>query len=245
MPIRFTNLRQPTRLDEFNETQRRQLEVCASLYFCGDKPLEYRFGPDDGRERFCLFELWDVEQDGSLTVGGREGEIRRRIVEADLVDGIVALPERLFYSTQIPVCLWLLARDKSDGRDRRGEVLMIDARNMGALVDRTHRALRPEELAELAGIYHAWRGAPVSEGMSPRTYRDIPGRCRAVDMPTLAANDFILAPTRHVQPPEAANGAPAFHEQFVALRRELLGQIDRAAALDREIAEALGRVEVP
>jgi hypothetical protein len=64
MPIRFTNLRQPTRLDEFNETQRRQLEVCASLYFCGDKPLEYRFGPDDGRERFCLFELWDVEQDG-------------------------------------------------------------------------------------------------------------------------------------------------------------------------------------
>lgn len=64
MPLRFTNLRQPTRLEDFNATQRKQLEVCARLYFCGEQPLEYRFGPDDGRERFLIFELWDVEQDG-------------------------------------------------------------------------------------------------------------------------------------------------------------------------------------
>ncbi|MFZ6181110.1 N-6 DNA methylase [Nannocystis pusilla] len=186
-----------------------------------------------------------VLANGSLTVGGREGEIRRRIVEADLVDGIIALPARLFYSTAIPVCLWLLARDKASGRDRRGKVLMIDARDMGAMLDRTHLALRPEELAEIAGIYHAWRGAPVSEGMSQKPYVDVPGRCCAVDLPTLAEHEFILAPTRHVRPAEAANAAPDFAEQFAALRRDLLDQIDRAAALDREIADALARVEVP
>jgi type I restriction enzyme M protein len=186
-----------------------------------------------------------VLANGSLTVGGREGEIRRKIVEADLVDGIVALPPRLFYSTAIPVCLWLLSRDKARGRDRRGKVLMIDASDLGALVDRTHLALRPEELAELAAIYHAWRGVPVSEGMSERTYEDMPGRCRAVDLATLAAHEFILAPTRHVRPAESEAPALDFAEEFAALRGQLLAQFEQAAALDREIADALSRVEVP
>src|SRR5215510_7273567 len=89
-----------------------------------------------------------------------EGEIRKIIVEADLVDCMVALPGQLFYSTQIPVCLWFLARDKRNGqfRDRRGETLFIDARKMGALVDRTHRELADEDIARIAGTYHAWRG---------------------------------------------------------------------------------------
>ena len=91
-----------------------------------------------------------------------EGEIRTNIVEADLVDCIVALPGQLFYSTQIPVCLWFLARDKRNGRfrDRRGETLFIDARQLGSLVDRTHRELSNEEIARIAGVYHAWRGDP-------------------------------------------------------------------------------------
>ena len=89
-----------------------------------------------------------------------EGEIRKAIIEADLVDCMVALPGQLFYSTQIPVCLWFLARNKKNGRfrDRRGETLFIDARKMGTMVDRVHRELTDDDLAKIAGTYHAWRG---------------------------------------------------------------------------------------
>ena len=89
-----------------------------------------------------------------------EGDIRKAIVEADLVDCMVALPGQLFYTTQIPACLWFLARDKANGRfrDRRGETLFIDARKLGRMVDRTHRDLTDEEIARIAGTYHAWRG---------------------------------------------------------------------------------------
>ena len=89
-----------------------------------------------------------------------EGEIRKSLIEADLVDCMVALPGQLFYSTQIPVCLWFLARNKTNGRfrDRRGETLFLDARKMGTLVDRTHRELTDDDIAMIAGTYHAWRG---------------------------------------------------------------------------------------
>src|SRR5271165_7041890 len=89
-----------------------------------------------------------------------EGEIRNAIIEADLVDCMVALPGQLFYSTQIPVCLWFLARNKKNSRfrDRRGETLFIDARKMGTMVDRAHRDLSDDEIAKIAGTYHAWRG---------------------------------------------------------------------------------------
>ena len=110
-----------------------------------------------------------------------EGEIRKQLVEADLVDCMIALPGQLFYTTQIPVCLWFLARDKSDGpgsggrcRDRRGETLFIDARQMGALVDRTHKELSDEDIARIAGTYHAWRGEPGTSG-----YADVPGFCKS------------------------------------------------------------------
>ena len=89
-----------------------------------------------------------------------ESEIRRAIIEADLVDCRVALPRQLFYSTRIPVCLWFIARDKRNGRfrDRRGETLFIDARKMGTMADRTHRQLTDEDMARIADTYHAWRG---------------------------------------------------------------------------------------
>ena len=104
-----------------------------------------------------------------------EGEIRKQLVEADLVDCMIALPGQLFYTTQIPVCLWFLARDKSDGpgsggacRDRRRETLFIDARQMGALVDRTHKELSDEDIARIAGTYHAWRGEPGAQARPAR-----------------------------------------------------------------------------
>ena len=118
-----------------------------------------------------------VLANGSMSTNqSGEGEIRRSIIEADLVDCMVALPGQLFYSTQIPVCLWFLARDRRNGRfrDRRGETLFIDARKMGTLVDRTHRELTDDDVAKIAGTYHAWRG---DEGAGE--YADVPGFCRA------------------------------------------------------------------
>ena len=104
-----------------------------------------------------------------------EGEIRKAIIEADLVDCMVALPGQLFYSTQIPVCLWFLARDKKNGRfrDRRGKTLLIDARKLGTMVDRTHRELTDDDIAKIAGTYHAWRGE------TEETYEDVTGYCKA------------------------------------------------------------------
>lgn len=97
-----------------------------------------------------------------------EGEIRKKLVEADLVDCMIALPGQLFYSTQIPACLWFLARDRKNGkfRDRRGQVLFIDARKLGRMVDRTHRELTDADIARIAGAYHAWRGAPAAPSPS-------------------------------------------------------------------------------
>jgi type I restriction enzyme M protein len=186
-----------------------------------------------------------VLANGSLTVGGREGEIRRALVDADLVDAVVALPGQLFYSTAIPVCVWLLARDKSGRRDRRGRVLLLDARDAGEMIGRTHRALRPQDIAELAAIVHAWRGDPVPEGMSEAPYQDRLGRCRAVTRDLLAAHDYNLSPARHVAPAAAPSPARDFAGEFAVLRDDLLDQLARGAALDSELTAALARIRVP
>ena len=126
-----------------------------------------------------------------------EGEIRKKIIEADLVDCMVAMPGQLFYSTQIPVCLWLLARNKRDGRfrDRRSETLFIDARKMGVLIDRVHRELTDEEIARIAGAYHAWRG---DKGAGK--YADVPGFCKSAKLDEIAAHGYVLTPGRYVAP---------------------------------------------
>ncbi|MBX3245551.1 MAG: SAM-dependent DNA methyltransferase [Myxococcales bacterium] len=129
-----------------------------------------------------------------------EGEIRKALVEADLVDCMVALPGQLFYSTQIPVCLWFLARDKRGGvgvggkklRDRSGETLFIDARKLGTLVDRTHRELGDEEIARIADTYHRWRGE------EPDAYEDVAGFCKSAVREELESHQFVLTPGRYV-----------------------------------------------
>lgn len=134
-----------------------------------------------------------------------EGEIRKKIIEADLVDCIVALPDKLFYSTQIPACLWFLARDKSGRppagqkrplRDRRGQVLFIDARKMGRMVDRVHRELTDEEIQKIADTYHAWRGNPDAG-----EYRDIPGFCKSATLEEIRRHGYVLTPGRYVARP--------------------------------------------
>ncbi|MCA9107051.1 MAG: SAM-dependent DNA methyltransferase, partial [Planctomycetales bacterium] len=124
-----------------------------------------------------------------------EGEIRKAIVEADLVDCMVALPGQLFYSTQIPVCLWLLARNKNDGkrRDRRGETLFIDARKLGAMIDRVHRELTGDEIKRLADTYHNWQGINIlaTPKEIPVEYEDIPGFCKSATKDEIAEHGYV------------------------------------------------------
>ncbi len=166
-----------------------------------------------------------------------EGEIRQAIVEADLVDCMVALPGQLFYSTQIPACLWFLSKDR-DGRsgrtrERRGEILFIDARQMGRMVDRTHRELTADDLRKIAETYHAWRGD--RDG----TYQDEPGFCKAAALDEVRQHDFVLTPGRYVGIPEAEDDGEPFEEKIARLTAELYGQMAEARRLDEAIRRNL------
>jgi type I restriction enzyme M protein len=165
-----------------------------------------------------------------------EGEIRKAIIEADLVDCMVALPGQLFYSTQIPVCLWFLARNKKNGRfrDRRGETLFIDARKLGSVVDRTHRELTNDDLVKITGTYHAWRG---DKGVSK--YADIPGFCKAAKIEDIRKRIHVLTPGRYVGAEAAEEDAEPFEEKMKRLTTTLRLQQAEGAKLDAAIAANL------
>jgi type I restriction enzyme M protein len=170
-----------------------------------------------------------------------EGEIRKAIIEADLVDCMVALPGQLFYSTQIPVCLWFIALNKKNGRfrDRRGETLFIDARKMGTLVDRVHRELTDEDVAKIAGTYHAWRGDKPAlsdaEG-SAGTYADVLGFCKATKLDDIRKHGHVLTPGRYVGAEAAEDDGEPFEEKMKRLTATLREQQAEAAKLDAAIA---------
>jgi type I restriction enzyme M protein len=182
-----------------------------------------------------------VLANGSLTSNvGREGEIRRLIVEDDLVDCIIAMPPQLFYTTQIPVCLWFLARDKSNGsfRDRRGQTLFIDARNIGHLVDRTHRDLSDQDTERITGAYHAWRGESGAG-----EYEDVPGFCRAATLEEIRTHGYVLTPGRYVGASVVKDDREPFEIEMQRLVAQLHEQTEEAQRLDKIIAknlEALG-----
>ena len=165
-----------------------------------------------------------------------EGEIRKAIIEADLVDCMVALPGQLFYSTQIPVCLWFVARNKKNGRfrDRRGETLFIDARKMGTLVDRVHRELSESDLANIAGMYHAWRG-----DKDTGKYDDVPGFCKATKLDDIRKHGHVLTPGRYVGAEAQVEDAEPFGEKMKRLTATLREQQAEAAKLDAAIAANL------
>ncbi len=170
-----------------------------------------------------------------------EFEIRKNMIEKDdLVDCMVALPGQLFYSTQIAVCLWFLARDKRNGRfrDRRGETLFIDARKMGTMVDRVHRELSDEDVAKIAGTYHAWRG-----DAGAGDYADLPGFCKAATLDDIRKHGYVLTPGRYVGAEAADEDAEGFEEKMQLLSEALREQHAQAARLDTAITanlEALG-----
>mgnify|MGYP005843474921 CR=1 FL=1 len=169
-----------------------------------------------------------------------EGEIRKALVEADQVDCMVALPGQLFYSTQIPVCLWFLARNKADARfrDRRGETLFIDARKLGAMTDRTHRELTEADVAKVAGAYHAWRG-----DSGAGAYADEPGFCKAAKLDEIAGHGFVLTPGRYVGAAAAEEDDEPFEAKFARLTAELERQFVEGARLEEEIRESLRGVD--
>jgi type I restriction enzyme M protein len=163
-----------------------------------------------------------------------EGEIRKAIVEADLVDCMVALPGQLFYSTQIPVCLWFIARDKRNGRfrDRRGQTLFIDARKLGVLIDRVHRDLTQDDIARIAGAYHAWRGDPSASGEG---YRDIPGFCKSAAVEDIQQHGYVLTPGRFVGSEQVEDNGESFDKKMKQLTAALRKQTAEAERLDQTI----------
>ena len=165
-----------------------------------------------------------------------EGEIRKNLIEADLVDCMVALPGQLFYSTQIPACLWFLARDKRNRRfrGRQRQTLFIDARKMGYLVDRVHRELSDEEIARIAGTYHAWRGE-AGAGV----YQDIPGFCKSATTEEIAPHGYVLTPGRYVGAEEIEDDGEPFKEKMARLTARLEEQFQESARLEAAIRKNL------
>ena len=160
-----------------------------------------------------------------------EGQIRKSLIEADLVDCMVALPSQLFYSTQIPACLWFIARD------RRHEVLFIDARKMGRMVDRTHRELTDEDIARIAETYHAWRDEDGAD-----EYADIPGFCKAATLEEIRKHGHVLTPGRYVGAEAQEDDGEPFEDKMTRLVAQLREQQAEARKLDAAIEENLKRL---
>lgn len=174
-----------------------------------------------------------------------EGEIRKAMIEGDVVDCMVALPGQLFYSTQIPACLWFLARDKSANghRDRRGEILFIDARKLGHMVDRTRRELAEADIEKIASTYHRWRNKPeTNAARGLEAYEDEPGFCRSASLEEVRSHGHVLTPGRYVGAADEEDDGISFEERFGALRAKLTEQFTEGRALEERIEAAVGAV---
>ena len=181
-----------------------------------------------------------VLANGSMSSNqSREGDIRKNLIEADLVDCMVALPGQLFYSTQIPACLWFLSRNRRNGkyRDRQGEILFIDARKLGFMVDRTHRDFAPEDIARIARAYHAWRG---EEGADD--YEDVPGFCKSASLEEVRKHGYVLTPGRYVGAEVQEDDGEPFAEKMQRLTAQWREQQAEGVRLDEAIAENLEKL---
>ena len=171
---------------------------------------------------------------GALTSkSGGEYEIRKAIIESDLVDCIVNLPPKLFLNTQIPASLWFINRNKTH---RKGEILFIDARNMGKLINRRNRVLTGEDIRKIADTYHAW-GKPEGD------YEDIKGFCKSASLDEVRELDYVLTPGRYVGLPEEEDDFD-FAERFTSLKQEFMEQLKEEERLNKEILENLGKIRI-
>lgn len=180
-----------------------------------------------------------VLANGSLSSNtSNEGEIRKNLLEGDLVDAIVALPDKLFYSTSIPVCLWILNRNKKDNpnfRSRSNEVLFIDARNAGTMVDRRHRELNDEDIANIADTYHKWR--TTNSG-----YEDIKGFSKSATLEEIREHEYVLTPGRYVGIGDLDDDGISFEEKMETLTGELSDLFAQSKRLEEEIRKNLGGI---
>ena len=179
-----------------------------------------------------------VLANGSMSTAQKgEGEIRKNLIEAGLVDCMVALPGQLFYSTQIPACLWFLARNRTSvkSRTRKGEILFLDVRNLGRMVDRTHRELTDEEVTRIAGTYHDWR-------TDKDKYQDVPGFCRSVSLEEVREHGFVLTPGRYVGATPTEDDGEPFADKMERLVTQLSEQQKESARLDAVIADNLSKL---
>ncbi|MGH7957374.1 MAG: N-6 DNA methylase, partial [Opitutaceae bacterium] len=231
-----------------------------SDWFRKDDDVRWKFGvPPRGNANFAWVQHFIhhlaphgmagfVLANGSMSSNqSGEGDNRRAIIEADLVDCMVALPGQLFYSTQIPVCLWFLAKDKKGGatspkarglRARRGQTLFIDARKLGTLIDRVHRELTETDLNKIVTTYHAWRG---EKGAGK--YKDIAGFSKSATTAEIAAHGHALTPGRYVGAEEVANDGEPFEEKMARLVAELHSQFAESAKLEKAIKANLRRLD--
>lgn len=242
-----------------------------SDWFRKDDDVRWKYGvPPKGNANFAWVQHFIhhlapngyagfVLANGSMSSNqSGEGDIRKALIEADLVDCMVALPGQLFYSTQIPVCLWFLTRSKATRtiehagsllpdclRDRRKETLFIDARKLGTLVDRVHRELTEDDLQKIVGTYHAWRrddaeltAEAVKRNIlleAPAPYYDAPGFCKSAATAEIAAHGYVLTPGRYVGAEEVEDDGEAFEEKMPRLVAELNAQFAESAKLELTI----------
>jgi type I restriction enzyme M protein len=178
-----------------------------------------------------------VMANGSMSSNSAgEGDIRARIVDADLVSCVVALPGQLFRSTSIPVCLWFFAKDKAD---RSGQVLFVDARGLGYLVDRAERALTNEEVVRIGDTFHAWRGSVSAKGIA---YQDVPGFCKSVSLADIAAAGYPLTPGRYVGAAAAEDDGEPVDQKIARLTKDLLAAMDESARLETIVRRHVERL---
>jgi len=217
------------------------------------KDPRWQYGiPPKGNANYAWIQhfLWHLAPDGLagfvLANGSMssqqsgEGAIRQAIIEADLVDCMVALPGNLFYSTSIPACLWFLSCGKNNGRyrDRRGETLFIDARALGEMTDRVHRELTEDDVAKIAGTYHAWRGAK-----NAGEYHDTPGFCKSVTTEEIARQSHVLTPGRYVgMATKDDEDDEPFEDKMRRLTKDLYAQFEESARLEKEIKANLKKL---
>jgi type I restriction enzyme M protein len=176
---------------------------------------------------------------GALTSkSGGEGDIRKALIEADLIDCIVNLPAKLFLNTQIPASLWFMSRNRSNGkfRNRSGEILFIDARNLGHLINRRTRELSKEDIAQIANTYHNWRNPDGN-------YEDIKGFCASASKERVAELDYVLTPGRYVGLAEEEDDFD-FAERFTSLKAEFEAQLKEEAELNGRIIANLENIKI-
>ncbi|RPA22743.1 type I restriction-modification system subunit M [Shewanella frigidimarina] len=205
-----------------------------------------------------------VLANGSMSTNtNTEGRIRQKILENDLVDCMIALPGQLFYTTQIPVCLWFIAKNKKQDpqkgfRNREGETLFIDAREMGSMISRTNKELTNKDIAHIVATYHAWRGenkaiadiqvdaqadtqtdSKADVNVHAKGYQDIAGYCKSATLAEIRANDFVLTPGRYVGAADIVDDGISFETKMSELSKNLAGQMQQARQLDQTILKSL------